>query len=194
MSAEILSTARPSTLRLAGFLTTATGATLAGVGALLDWVTVGFPGDVEGAADVHVRGTDVWEGELVLAVAVGCLIALVLMRVTASPKARSAIAGGIAAGGVLVAAVAAIDLSRATGRFGGSAGLADIAQAVADQLGQPVDRVRVLLEQNFGATLRVDTEIGLWLSLLGGLLLIIAGGLSLVWALRVEDAPPPVWS
>jgi hypothetical protein len=191
MSAEILSTARPSTLRLAGFFATATGAALAGLGALVDWITVGFPGDVEGVADVHVRGTDVWEGKLVLAVAVGCLIALIIMRVTASPSARSAIAGGIAAGGVIVIALAAVDLSGATGRFGGSAGLADIAQAVADRLGQPVDRVRALLEQNFGATLRVDTEIGLWLSLLGGLLLVAAGGLSLALARRVEDASRP---
>jgi hypothetical protein len=191
MTAEILSTARPTTLRLAGFLATVTGATLAGVGALLDWVTVGFPGDVEGAADVHVRGTDVWEGELVFAVAVGCLIALILLRVAASPTVRTAIAAGVAAGGALVVALAAIDLSSATDRFGGSAGLGDIAQAVAQRLGQPVDRVRALLEQNFGETLRVDIEIGLWLSLVGGVVLVVAGCLSLAWARRAGDGSPP---
>jgi hypothetical protein len=37
----------------------------------------------------------------------------------------------------------------------------------------------------------VDTEIGLWLSLLGGLLLVVAGGLSLALARRVEDASLP---
>jgi hypothetical protein len=191
MTVEILSTTRPSSLRLAGFLTTVTGATLAGVGAVLDWVTVGFPDDVEGAADVHVRGTDVWEGKVVLAVAVGCLIAMILMRVSASPSVRSAIAVGIGSGGALVAALIATDLSRTTDRFGGGDGLDDIASALADQLGQPVERVRALLEQSFGTTIRVDTEVGMWLSLLGGLLLIVAGGLSLAWARRSRDDETP---
>jgi hypothetical protein len=193
MATEILSTARPTRLRVAGFAAIVTGGLLTGVGALLDWVTIGFPGDVRGGADVHVRGTDVWEGKLVLAVATAGLIAMILMRVTASPTVRSAIAAAIAAGGALIGAVAAIDLSRATDRFGGGEGLADIARAVADQLGQPVERVRALLEQNFGATLRVDTEVGIWLSLLGGLILVAGGGLSLAWARRngADAAPGP---
>jgi hypothetical protein len=191
MTAEILSTTRPSSLRLAGFLATVTGATLAGVGALLDWVTVGFPGDLQGALDVDTKGTDVWEGKVVLAVAVGCLIAMLLMRVFASPSVRYAIAVAIGAGGALVTAITAIDLSRTTDRFDDSDGLADIARHWADRLGQPVDSVRTLLEQNFGTTIRVDTGGGMWLSLLGGLLLIVAGGLSIAWARRSRDEARP---
>lgn len=192
MSPDVLSTSRPSGLRLFGFLAVVAGAVLAGIGALVDWVTVGFPGDVEGSADVAVRGTDVWEGKLVLGIAIASLIALIVMRAAASQAVRSGIAAAIALGGLLVAAIAAVDLSRATERFGGSDGLAEIARSIAQQLGQPVERIGALLEQNFGETLRVDIGPGMPLSIIGGVVLVAAGVLCLAWARRPyePDASP----
>jgi hypothetical protein len=182
MASELRSTARPTLLRLLGFAALALGALLAGLGATMTWATIGFPNDVTGRADVAVKGTDVWEGVVVLAVAVAALVATIAMRVARPGATRSIVAGAVAIGGALVVALAGLDLATATDRFGGRGGLADIAAQVADRLGQPVERVRLLLEQNFGATLRVDTGAGLVIALAGGALIAIGGLLSLVWA------------
>jgi hypothetical protein len=189
MPAEILTTFRPTPLWLAGFLALVVGAALSGVGATMTWATVGFPGDLAGAADVPVKGTELWEGVAVLGIAAAALVAVLLSRVSTSGTLRSVLAAGVAVGGVVTVALASLDLASATDRFGGAGGLADIAQAVADRLGQPVDRVRQLLEQNFGDVLRVDVGVGVWLVLAGGALLTIAGALSQMWA-RGEHTPP----
>lgn len=194
MPPELLSTARPSPLRLLGFFVLVAGALLAGIGATMTWATVGFPADVTHTADVIVKGTDVWEGVVVLAVAAAALVATMATRLVRPGAVRSVIAGAIAIGGLVVVALATLDLATATDRFGGRGGLADIAARVADQLGQPVERVRALLEQSFGAALRVDTGPGLPIALAGGLLLAIGGALSLAWARRgpraSRDAAP----
>src|SRR5687768_12215531 len=44
---EILSTSRPTGLRLAGFVALAGGGLLLGVGALLEWVVLSFPPDID---------------------------------------------------------------------------------------------------------------------------------------------------
>jgi hypothetical protein len=187
MSTEILSTARPSALRLLGFLAVLVGALLAGVGALSDWVIIGFPSDVERELDVNVPGTDVWEGKVVLAVALVSLVALIAMRLASSAAVRSSIAAVIALGGLTVVAIAAVDLTRATERFGRSEGLDDVVRALARKLGQPVEPVRALVQQNFSGTLRVDVGAGMPLAVAGGIILIVAGGLSLAWARRRRD-------
>jgi hypothetical protein len=187
MSTELLSTARPSGLRLAGFLAVVLGALLVGVGALVDWVTVGFPSDIERKLDVSVPGTDVWEGKVVFAAAMLSLVALIVMRLAASPAVRSAIAAGVALAGLVVVAITAVDLTLATERFGRSEGLDDIVRALARELGQPVEPVRALVRQNFRGTLRVDIGAGMPLALVGGLILIVAGAFSLAWARRLDE-------
>jgi hypothetical protein len=189
MSTEIVSTARPSGLRLLGFLAVIVGALLTGVGALVDWVTIGFPSDVEGKLDVTVRGIDVWEGKLVLAIAFASLVALIVVRLAASASVRSAIAAAIGLGGLVVSVTAAVDLTRATERFGGSEGLDDIVRGLARQLGQPAEPVRALVRQSFSGTLRVGVDAGMPLALVGGVILVVAGALSLAWARRLPDAP-----
>jgi Tryptophan-associated transmembrane protein (Trp_oprn_chp) len=193
MPPEIVSTARPTGLRLLGFLALIVGAVLVGVGATMTWATVGFPNDNAHALDVPTKGIDVWEGVVALAVAAIALIALVAMRVVASGRARSLLAWAIAAGGLVVTALAGYDLATARDRFGGVSGLTQIARRIAIQQGQPVDRIRALLEANFGHALRVDAGAGLWMTLAGGLVLIAAGALSLAWvrtrAAGVADEP-----
>jgi hypothetical protein len=187
MAEEIVSTARPSGLRLLGFVTLAVGALLAGIGATATWATVGFPGDVAGAADVPVKGTDVWEGKIVLVFAAAVLVALIALRLVRPGGGRSIVAVGVTIAGVVVVALTALDLVTAEDRFGGADGLEELARSVATQLGQPTERVRALLEQSFGATLRVDVGAGLPLALLGGVLLVVAGALALAWARREES-------
>jgi hypothetical protein len=186
---EVLSTARPGRLRLAGFLVLVAGALAAGVGAALTWASIGFPGDTAHAGDVAVAGIDVWEGVVVLGVAALALVLLIASRLTSSPGARRAIAGAIGAGGALVVVLTSLDLATARSRFGGATGLDQVARRVAEALGQPVERVRPLLERNFGSTLRVDVGIGLPVALLGGVALVVAARLALAWAR--SSAPVP---
>ena len=187
MSSEIVSTARPTGLRLLGFLALIVGAVLVGVGATMTWATVGFPNDNAHALDVATKGIDVWEGLVALAVAALALIALVVMRLVASDRVRSVLAWAIAVGGALVAVLAAYDMATARDRFGGTAGLGQIARRIAAEQGAPVDKVRSLLEQNFGHALRVDVGPGLWMALAGGILLVAAGILALLWARARRD-------
>jgi hypothetical protein len=182
MPTEILSTARPSRLRLLGFLALVLGALLAGVGATLTWATVGFPNDGGHVADVAVKGIDVWEGVAVLAIAAASLVGLIVMRIAASSAVRLGIAVAIAVGGLAVAGIATLDLATSRDRFGGGDELDRIARKMADVLGQPVEAVRTLLERNFGATLRVEIGPGLWMALAGGVLLVVAGVLSFLWS------------
>ena len=182
MPPEIVSTARPTGLRLLGFLAVVVGAVLVGIGATMTWATVGFPNDNAHALDVPAKGIDVWEGIVALAVAAIALVALVAIRVVASARARAVLAWAIGAGGLLVAVLAGYDLATARDRFGGKPGLTQIARRIAIQQGQPVDRIRALLEANFGHALRVDAGAGLWMTLAGGVVLIVAGALSLAWA------------
>jgi Tryptophan-associated transmembrane protein (Trp_oprn_chp) len=199
MPSEILSTARPSRLRLFGFLALVLGALLAGLGATLTWATVGFPNDSGHVADVAVKGIDVWEGVAVLAIAAASLVGLIVMRITASSSVRLGIAVAIAVGGLAVAGIATLDLATSRDRFGGGDELDRIARKMADVLGQPVEAVRTLLERNFGAALRVEIGPGLWMALAGGVLLVVAGVLSFLWsrdrsrglAMSSDDAATP---
>jgi hypothetical protein len=188
---EVLSTARPTPLRLAGFFCLAAGAIAAGIGATRDWAVVGFPQDEIGAADVAFRGTDVWEGKAVLLVAVAALLAMLALRLAQGKATRKALAVLLIAIGVVVAALPLADALRARERFGGGGGLDRMASVLAPRLDLPEDVVRRQLEEQHGASLRVDVAAGLWLSAVGGLLLACGGVLSLVWASRGPGTARP---
>lgn len=188
---EVLSTARPTPLRLAGFLCLASGAIAAGIGATRDWAVVGFPQDEAGAADVAFRGTDVWEGKAVLLVAVTALLAMLALRLSQGRATRKALAVLLIAIGVVVAALPFADALRSRERFGGGGGLDRMASVLAPRLDLPEDVVRRQLEEQYGASLRVEVAAGLWLSAAGGLLLACGGVLSLVWASRGPATAPP---
>ncbi|HEX6231021.1 MAG TPA: hypothetical protein VF029_04865 [Actinomycetota bacterium] len=188
---ELLSTARPTPLRLAGFLLLAGGAVAAGIGATREWAIVGFPQDEAGAADVPFRGTDVWEGKAVLLVAVAALVCLLALRLAQRASTRKALAVLLIAFGLAVATLPAIDALRSTDRFGGGEGLDRMVSVFAARLELPEEVVRQQLEAQHGAALRVDVAAGLWLSATGGLLLILGGALSLAWASRGRPPAPP---
>jgi len=182
---EILSTARPSATRLWGFLCLVAGALLAGLGATRDWAVIGFPSDTKGTLDVPVRGTDVWEGKVVLASAVVTLVVMLAARVVRSTETRRILAFGIATLGALVLALALSVAIRADARFGGAEGLDDVAANLAKQLDQDPAAIRSQLEQQFGKQLRVDLGSGVWVAVAGGVLIDIGGALTLAWVRRI---------
>lgn len=184
MSREILSTVRPTKLRLAGFLCLAIGAVTAGYGATAEWVTIGFPEDLQGELTLAVHGTDVWEGKVVLLAATAVLIAMLVMRLSRSDGTRSALAVGVIAIGIACVAIPVLDAARAKSRFGGGSGADLYVPALADQLDQPEDVVRKLFEDQFQRALSVDVERGIWVSAAGGALLATGGALSFAWVRR----------
>jgi hypothetical protein len=188
MTREILSTARPTRLRLAGFLCTAAGAVLAGIGATREWAAIGFPDDLEHAVDVSVRGTDVWEGKVVLLGAAAALALLLAMRLSRSDRSRRTLAASLIVVGTVCAILPVLDAARAADRFGGTAGADRMVEVLAAELELPEDVVREQLAEQFDRALRVDVGPGVWLCLAGGLLLVAGGALGLAWARRRRAA------
>lgn len=186
MTREILSTARPTKVRLAGFLCLAAGAALAGVGATREWAAVGFPDDLEHAVDVSVRGTDVWEGKAVLLAAGVALVALLAMRLSPSGRTRRSLALAVTLLGAACVVPPLLDAARAEDRFGGTAGVDRMAEVLAAELELPEDVVREQLRAQFERALRVDVGPGVWAAAFGGLLLVAGGLLSLAWVRRRE--------
>ncbi|HEX5950307.1 MAG TPA: hypothetical protein VFZ96_04850 [Actinomycetota bacterium] len=178
---EILSTARPTPIRLSGFLFLVVGAVVAGLGALLGWAILGFPGDEQGTLDVAVKGVDVWEGKVVLACAVLALVGMLALRLVLGTETRRALAFGIASLGALVIALALSVAMRADARFGGSEGLDEMASALAERLGQDPAAIRAELSEQVGDQLRVDLGPGVAVAVVGGALIDVGGALSLLW-------------
>ena len=194
MPSEILSTVRPTRLRLAGFLCLAWGAVLSGIGATREWAVVGFPGDEQGAVDVSWKGTDAWEGKVVLLCAVVALMALLAIRLTRSHGARRALAILLVVLGLACAILPILDGVRAKDRFGGRNGVDRMTQVLSAELELPEDVVRKQLADQFELQLRVAVGPGLWLSAIGGVLLVAGGALSLLWIRQREAAASPAQS
>lgn len=188
---EILSTARPSAIRLWGFLFLVAGAIVAGLGAVLDWAILGFPGDEQGTLDVAVKGVDVWEGKVVLASAALALVGMLAMRLVEGTGTRRAIAFGIATLGALVIALALSVAVRADARFGGTEGLDQMASGLAEQLGEDPAAVRAQLEEQVGDQLRVELGPGVPVAVVGGVLIDVGGALGLLWVKQREAAAAP---
>lgn len=189
MAHEALSTARPTRLRLLGFLVLVGGSVLAGVGATRLWATIGFVADTEGTADVFVYGTDIWEGKVVLLIAGLALVAMIVMRTTTSGALRRTFGAGTIVLGLVCVALPLLAAIRADARFGGTEGLDRMARILSARLELPEDVIREQLAEQFERDLRVEIGPGLWLSVGGGVLIAAGGALGLAWA-RTREAGP----
>jgi Tryptophan-associated transmembrane protein (Trp_oprn_chp) len=189
VTSEIASAARPTGLRVAGFVCVALGAVLAGVGATREWVTVGFTADTQHAADLSVHGIDVWEGKVVLFAAAAALLVLLAMRISGSPGTRRGLAVVLIVLGTLCIALPVVDAVRARDRFAGSEGLERFVSSLSVKLGLPEDVVRDQLSAQFDKELRVEVSPGLWITVAGGVLLVAGGALSVAWSGRGSATP-----
>jgi uncharacterized membrane protein YeiB len=184
MTSGITSTARPTGLRLAGTVCVALGAIAAGVGATREWATIGFPADVEHAADVSMHGIDVWEGKVVVFAAVAALLVMLAMRISGSRGTRRGLAIALIVLGVLCVALPVADAAGAEDRFGGVEGVDRLAKTLSVQLGLPEEVVREHLSDLLAQDLRVEISAGLWITVAGGVLLVAGGVLGLAWVRR----------
>ena len=179
MTREIVSTARPSTLRLAGFLTLTAGGLMISLGSLVTWAKVP-------PFDTPTRGTDLWEGIVALAIGVAVLVGMVMMRLMSTASARRAVAVAILALGLLAAAIAATDAVRANARFTSPGQRDRIARELAAQLHLPYDEVRSRLATIYEQRFHVSLQPGLFMVVVGGLLAASGGALSVAWAARAS--------
>jgi hypothetical protein len=183
----MLSTARPSPLRLAGFAATIAGALLMGVGALLTWATVGFRARAgqprDAGLDSVIVGTDTWQGIAMLAAAVLVLVLVMATRLVGEPRttrwlALSALA--IAIGATLLAAVT---LARVQTEYR-DPGVEALARDVAEQIGLPVDAVTRQLERRRAELVEIRTGPGMPVAIAGGLLAALGTALVVAWTRR----------
>lgn len=168
MGPEILSTARPTKLRLAGFLATALGGLLLGLGAVAAWGKIG-PTDT--------RGVDIPEGKAALVVAALVLLSIPAIRIAGGRGARQVIAWMVVVGSLLAGALAVWALADATMRIGGVA-IDREAHRIALETGLPEADLRRQLER----LTDVRIEPGVWLTVAGAVLGALGGALSIAWA------------
>jgi len=190
---EALSTARPSRLRLAGFLALVLGGAMLGFGAVSTWGYVGFPEEIDPdrAFPGPIPGVDVWEGKLALAAAVVVLVGMLATRLTSRARTRRLIAVAITVVGFGAAALALTVVLDAEDRFVQTEGLDAYARVLSKQLDLPFDQVRSDIEDVFFEDLLVETSSGVWLVVAGGILAGVGGLLSLAWVRRREGALAP---
>src|SRR4029077_16856334 len=156
---------RPSPLRLWGFVLTAVGALLAGIAALMVWVTVGLPGaDVLSAA---YHGTDLADGRLVLTGAVILLIAVLASRFVRTRNSRIVVALLAITAGLLAAVVAVRFLMTASTRF------TPVTSAMAKAIADVTHSTPEAVVTKFGGFTTVS--LAPWLALAGGLLGLVGG-------------------
>jgi hypothetical protein len=161
MGREIVSTARPSMLRLAGFLALTLGGLLVSLGSLMDWATVQ-------PFDTPTRGVDLWEGTITLAIGFAVLFGMIVMRLVRPARARLGAAVAILALGLIATALAGSATIRAKERFTSPSQRDRIAGELAMELGLPYEEVRARIEATFSGRFRA--------SLRPGIVLVIAGG------------------
>lgn len=171
---------RPSSLRLAAFALTAAGALAIGVGSVLPWVTVGIVGTDQ--LNTVTPGTDVTQGKVTLACAVVILILVIVSRV-ASDSARAVVAGIMIVAGALAAGVAADFLSSAASTYQAVDSGALVSKLV-EATGQTTEQITQEIAQ-VGYT---HVGAGAWVTLVGGLMVVAGGVLTVRWAARLSAA------
>jgi hypothetical protein len=178
----MLSTARPSSLRLIQFAFTVLGGLLMGVGALLTWAEVSLGPDVDG---VDTKGVDTVEGKVVLGVAVLVLLSIPVLRMTSSSGARRAVVAFVLLASLAAGALTAWDIVAKDDRLGLPV-LEEKQREVADATGLPLPGIEQLQALTF-----VELRPGIYVALGGAVLGLIGGALGLVWIGRRELLPAP---
>ena len=184
MAPELLSTARPSTLRLLSFAGLAVGGTLLALGALLPWASIP-PFDAS-----STLGVDIWEGWIALVAGLAALVGMLAMRIVSNPPERTGIAAVVLVFALAAAIIASLDATVAKGRFSGAEQRDRLAKEIARETGEPYDDVRRLLERTHDLRFPVETRIGMWLVVLGGIVAAGGAAVSIAWARTPATATP----
>jgi hypothetical protein len=167
-------------LRIAGLLLVGTGALLAGFGALSAWVEVGLVGSSVDVITPEELGVDRPEGIVVLALAVVAIVAALMTRSGAdAARDRAAVVATVAGIAIVLACMLLVTLG--TRRFETAA--IDRIKALPEATRPPeelIDGIAELTEARFRG--------GVWLSLGGGIVVVVGGVTTGAWARRIRPA------
>jgi hypothetical protein len=168
--------------RTIAFAQCAVGALLAGIGATLPWTTVGLVGDEKGVLDETFHGIDLTAGLVVLVLAIVVLGMLFVMRLVAARGRR------LLAVGLLLAGLAILTSTLLAGLSAGDRAVAQMARVAADTGGLTVAEAEELIHTNPDLAVHSDLGIGLWLSALGGVLVVAGSIANAAWARRPGES------
>ena len=167
-SIPMLAVVKPSPLRLWGFLLTVLGGALIAFGSIGNWAAISLGNSVENA--VPTKGIDVWQGTASLILGVLIVIGILALRFV-RPGRRYAMAVAIGVAGLAALALglwvllAVKSVMRDTG---------------VDELARVYGREEVL-EAMAREGIAVKAQIGLWMTVAGGVLATAGGLVDLAW-------------
>lgn len=174
----------PTRLRVAGSVFTIAGALLAGIGSTLAWTTAGLRVDTQGVLDLEFRGLDLLGGTIALVVAGATLGGLALSR-RATGRARERLGTSLLVAGVLIMAMPLSVAIRAERRA-----VEDMARVAARSGGLTIEEATELVREDPSLAVRSELGPGIWLTLAGGVLVVVGAAANLAWTRRGE--PPAV--
>jgi hypothetical protein len=166
-------------LRALGFLVTVAGGLAAGIGSMLEWVSVDLV-DVRDVPSVY-PGIDLTEGKVALALAVIAVVAVLVSRVGATATSRRGAVIVVIVAGIAITGIAAVDAITAEERF-----VEDEIERQATSVGRDAADIPEELRTTLEERIRASLGIGIWVTFAGGLLTATGGVLTLVWATRNE--------
>jgi preprotein translocase subunit SecG len=177
----MLAVVKPSPLRLGGFLLTVIGGALMAFGSMGDWAAVSLGGSTENA--VPTKGIDVWQGKVTLILGALIVIGILALRFV-RPERRNAI--GIA---IVVAGLTGFGL----GVWALVALKSVVQDTGVDELARVYGRQEVLKTMS-KVGIATEAQIGLWMTVVGGVLATAGGFVDLAWVRQkrlVGDAIDP---
>jgi hypothetical protein len=164
------------TLRAAGFLVTVAGSLLTGVGALQAWAEIGLEGNTAGVISPTYLGVDLLEGKIAIGLAVIAVAGVLLARAGRTGSRRWA------AVVVLVSGVAILVSAGELAIVGSDRLERDAVASTRDALREHAAQEEVI--DDVVALVEARLQPGVWVAIAGGVLVVVGGSMSLVWARR----------
>jgi hypothetical protein len=182
--------ARPTRLRLWGFILTVGGGALIAIGALLTWVSVDYRG-----ITTKELGVDLKPGMVCLAVGVIAILAILVLRAVHSIPLRRAISIAVVLAGLVAIVLGVRELSIKDHLL--FTGVRTFAEALHQQSGLPAKDLAAQIRAGLQKSGSVNVGIGLWITIAGGAVTLVGGILDLLWVqtrarahAHAFDAPP----
>jgi hypothetical protein len=171
----MLAVVKPSPFRLWGFLLTVIGGALVAFGSIGNWAAITLSGGTVNV--VPTKGIDVWQGKVTLILGVVLVIAILALRFV-RPERRNAMAIGITVAGLAALALGLWVLFALT---------SVMRDPGVDELAKVYGRQQVL-DAMSKEGIAVKAQVGLWMTVAGGVLATAGGFVDLAWVRQKKIA------
>ncbi len=180
----MLAVVKPSPFRLWGFLLTVIGGALVAFGSIGNWAAITLGGGTVNV--VPTKGIDVWQGKVTLILGVAIVIAILALRFV-RPERRNAMAIAITVAGLAALALGlwALLALRSVVQDTGVDALVKIFVGLGISATKAREQVlRTMSRQGIA----VKAQVGLWMTVAGGVLAMAGGFVDLAWVRRKKIA------